>query len=120
MVRALTRVEWLRVLARGFHVECRAAERTCSQSELEEIFEDLHRQYPGSEIDRKWRMDLLDAYSYMRGVDRRGFMWKEAVLNGLLSRYALSDEGYIACAATLFWDDWQSLTALFIRINNFL
>ena len=25
------------------------------------------------ETDRKWRMDLLDAFSYMRNVDRRGF-----------------------------------------------
>jgi len=120
MVRALTRVEWLRVLARGFHVECKTPDRTCTQSELEELFEDLSRDYPGDTVDRKWRMDILDAYSYMRNVDRRGFQSKEAIVNGLLSRYALSEEGYIACAATLFWDNWSSLTNLFIKISNFL
>ncbi len=120
MVRALTRVEWLRVLARGFHVECRTPGHTWTQGELESLFEDLAREFPGSEVDRKWRMDLLDAYSYMRSVDRRGFSSKEAILNGLLSRYSLSDDGYVALAAALFWDRWQSLTNLFDKINNFL
>jgi hypothetical protein len=120
MVRALTRVEWLRVLARGFHVECKSASRTCTQSELEQIFEDLHREYTGTEVDRKWRIDILDSYSYMRNVDHRGFSSKEAIINGLLSRYPLSEEGYINAAATLFWDGWQSLTSLFRKINNFL
>jgi len=120
MVRALTRVEWLRVLARGFHVECKTPDRTWNQSELESLFEELARNYPGNEVDRKWRMDILDAYSYMRGVDRRGYSSKEAVLNGLLSRYALSEEGYVAAAAALFWDRWESLTSLFLKISSFL
>jgi len=120
MVRALTRVEWLRVLARGFHVECKTPDSTWTQSELEELFEDLSRQYLGSDVDRKWRMDILDAYSYMRYVDRRGFSSKEAILNGLLSRYPLSEDGYVAAAASLFWDNWQPLTNLFNRINTFL
>jgi len=120
MVRALTRVEWLRVLARGFHVECKTPEKSWTQSELEELFEDLAHDYPGDQVDRKWRMDLLDAFSYMRNVDRRGFRAKEAILNGLLSRYALSEEGYVAAAAALFWDNWQSLTSLFLKINTFL
>ncbi len=120
MVRALTRVEWLRVLARGFHVECKTPERSWTQAELEELFEDLAHDFPGSEVDRKWRMDLLDAFSYMRNVDRRGFRAKEAILNGLLSRYRLSEEGYVAAAAALFWDGWQSLTNLFTKINSFL
>ena len=64
----------------------------------------------GAEVDRKWRMDLLDAFSYMRNVDRRGFQAKEAILNGLLSRYPLTEEGYVAAAAALFWDNWESLT----------
>ena len=72
------------------------------------------------EVDRKWRMDLLDAYSYMRAVDRRGFQAKEAVLNGLLSRYPLTEEGYVAAAAALFWDGWESLTELFVKIAAFL
>ncbi|MHC4178762.1 MAG: virulence factor SrfC family protein, partial [Planctomycetota bacterium] len=120
MVRALTRVEWIRVLGRGFHVECRTPERTWSGGELEELFEDLGRDYAGEHVDRKWRMDLLDAFSYMRNVDRRGFQAKEAILNGLLSRYPLSEEGYVAAAAALFWDNWQSLTNLFMKINTFL
>jgi hypothetical protein len=120
MVRALTRVEWIRVLARGFHVECRTPQRTWHQGELEELFNDLGRDYPGQEVDRKWRMDLLDAFSYMRGVDRRGFQAKEAILNGLLSRYPLSEEGYVAAAAALFWDNWQSLSSLFMKISTFL
>jgi len=120
MVRALTRVQWLRVLARGFHVECKTPDQTWQQGELEELFQDLHRQYPGSQVDRKWRMDILDAFSYMRYVDRRGFQAKEAVLNGLMTRYPLSEDGYVAAAAALFWDSWESLTGLFMRINTFL
>ena len=65
-------------------------------------------------------MDLLDAYAYMRTCDRRGFQSKEALLNGMLTRYPLSEEGYIAIAANLFWDNWESLTKLFMRINEFL
>jgi hypothetical protein len=120
MVRALTRVEWLRVLARGFHAECKTPAKTWQQGELEELFEDVYRRHTGAEVDRKWRMDLLDAFSYMRAVDRRGFQAKEAILNGLLSRYALTEDGYVAVAAAIFWDSWQSLTNLFIRIAGFL
>ena len=120
MVRALTRAEWLRVLARGFHVECKTPDRSWQQAQVEELFEELSRNHPGREVDRKWRMDLLDAFSYMRNVDRRGFPAKEAVLSGLISRYPLSEEGYQAAAAALFWDNWQSLTNLFIRISGFL
>ena len=120
MVRALTRVEWLRVLARGFHAECKTSARTWQQAELEDLFEDVHRRHGEAEVDRKWRMDLLDAYCYMRNVDRRGFQATEAILNGLLSRYPLGEDGYVAIAAALFWDNWQSLTNLFIRIDGFL
>jgi hypothetical protein len=120
LVRALSRSEWLRVLARGFHVECRAADDPWQRGALEELFEDLGRRYPAAEADRKWRMDLLDAFCYMRSVDRRGFPAGEAVFNGLAGRYPLSEEGYQALAARLFWDGWSSLTNLFIRINDFL
>lgn len=120
MVRALTRAEWLRVLARGFHVECQTPDISWQQGQLEELFEELGREYAGQEVDRRWRMDLLDAFSYMRNVDRRGFQAKEAILNGLLSRYPLTEDGYVAVAAALFWDRWPSLTNLFIRINDFL
>lgn len=120
MVRALTRAEWLRVLARGFHGECQTPDVAWGPGELEDFFEELSKSYASREVDRKWRMDLLDAFTYMRNVDRRGFPAKEAVLNGLLSRYPLSDDGYTAAAAGLFWDNWDSLTGLFNRINDFL
>ena len=120
MVRALTRSEWLRVLARGFHVECQTAELAWNQAQLEELFEGLDREYGSRDVNRKWRMDLLDAFSYMRNVDRRGFPAKEAILNGLMSRYPLSEDGYVAAAAALFWNEWPSLTDLFTRIGTFL
>ena len=120
MVRALTRAEWLRVLARGFHAECKTPATTWQQAELETLFEDLARKFPDQQVDRKWRMDILDAFSYMRAVDRRGFQATEAVINGLLSRYPLSEDGYVAVAAALFWDNWPTLTALFVKIANFL
>ena len=120
MVRALTRDQWLRVLARGFSVECVASTRNWTQAELEDLFQDLARRYSSSQVDRKWQMDILDAYGYMRTCDRRGFQSKESVVNGMLSRYPLTDEGYIAASAALFWDEWESLTGMFVRINGFL
>ena len=42
------------------------------------------------------------------------------MVNGLLNRYPLTEDGYIALAANLFWNNWPSLTGMFIRINNFL
>ncbi len=120
MVRALTRSEWLRVLARGFHGECQTPEIAWSQGELEELFEQVSRDYAGQQVDRRWRMDLLDAFSYMRNVDRRGFPAKEAILNALLSSHPLTEEGYTAIAAGLFWDNWHSLSSLFTRVNTFL
>ncbi|MEK6239220.1 MAG: virulence factor SrfC family protein, partial [Planctomycetales bacterium] len=82
--------------------------------------ESVSRRYASTEIDRSWRLDLLDAYAYMRFCDRRGFQSKEAVVNGMLNRYPLTDEGYIAIAAGMFWDNWGTLTQLFMRINDFL
>ncbi len=120
MVKALTRVEWLRVLARGFAVECRGFDFAWDESHLEKMLDEMSRKFPGSGVDRKWRMDILDAYSYMRGVDRRGYPTKEAILNALLSRYHLSEEGYVQAASQIFWGGWVSLTGLFIRINTFL
>jgi hypothetical protein len=120
MVRALTRAQWLRVLARGFSVECVSANHTWTQDQLESLFEETARRYGATKVDRRWRMDLLDAYAYMHNSDRRGFQSKEAVVNGLLSRYPLSEDGYIAIGANLFWDNWGSLTQLFMRINDFL
>lgn len=120
MVRALTRTEWLRVLARGFHVECQIGDRSWDQGRLTSLFEEYGNLHVGRDVDRRWRMDLLDAFSYMRTVDPRGFPATEAVVNGLLSRYPLNEDGYIAVAAALFWNKWASLTNLFIRISSFL
>ncbi|QDU95124.1 virulence factor SrfC family protein [Lignipirellula cremea] len=122
MVRALTRAQWLRVLARGFLVECGKTQTPdiWSAAELEQMFEENGRRYAGTTVDRGWRMDLLDAYSYMKDCDRRGFPTEESILNGLLTRYPMSEEGYIAVAAALFWDNWASLTGMFMRVNAFL
>jgi len=122
MVRALTRAQWLRVIARGFLVECGKASTPdiWTADALEQIFEDNSKRYAAPTVDRGWRMDLLDAYSYMKECDRRGFPTEESILNGMLTRYPLTEDGYIAVAASLFWDNWASLTGLFMRINTFL
>lgn len=122
MVRALTRSQWIRVLARGYAVECVTPDRNWTQEQLEDLFDEVSRRYTSTsgEVDRRWRMDLLDAYAYMRSTDRRGFQSKEAVVNGLLNRYPLSEEGYIAVAAHVFWNNWGSITGMFMRINEFL
>jgi hypothetical protein len=120
MVRALTRAQWLRVLARGFHVECVIPDRNWTNDQLEDMFDEVATRYSSTEVDRRWRLDLIDAYAYMRTCDRRGFQSKESVLNGLLNRYPLNEDGYIAVAANMFWDNWESLTGLFMRINDFL
>ena len=43
MVRALTRAQWLRVMARGFAVECATPERNWTQQQLESMFEEVSR-----------------------------------------------------------------------------
>lgn len=122
MVRALTRSQWIRVLARGYAVECVTPDRNWTQEQLEDLFDEVARRYPATsgQVDRRWRMDLLDAYAYMRSTDRRGYQSKESVVNGLLNRYPLSDDGYIAIAANIFWNNWGSLTSMFMKINEFL
>ena len=120
MVRAPTRAQWLRVLGRGFHAECKTPATTWQQAELEISSRTSPRKFPDQQVDRKWRMDILDAFSYMRAVDRRGFPATEAAINGLLSRYPLTDDGYVAAAAALFWDSWPSLTSLFNKVAAFL
>ena len=59
MVRALTRAEWLRVLARGFHVECKTPDRNWTQEQLEDLFEELASRYSG---DRS-RSQLADGHA---------------------------------------------------------
>ena len=121
MVKALTRAEWLRVLARGFHGECRAEDsKIWDENNMETMVSQIAKVSPGKEVDSKWRMDIMDAFSYMTGIDRRGFPCKSALLNSILSRYPLSDEGYTQVVANLFWGNWSSMTGLFTRINAFL
>ncbi len=67
MVRALTRVEWLRVLARGFHAECKTPAANLAAGRIGGALRGPRSPItPATEVDRRWRMDLLDAYSYMR------------------------------------------------------
>jgi hypothetical protein len=120
VARALTRSQWLRVMARGFLVECALPEISWESAQLEELFSELSKTYRAAEVDRRWQMDLLDAFGFMRVCDPRGFPATEAVFNGFLSRYPLSEDGYVALAASMFWDNWDSLTNLFNTINHFL
>ena len=57
----------------------------------------------GDTVDRDWRMDLLDTYSYLKRLDGLRYSAEESFLNGLLSRYPLSSEGYHEIAARLCW-----------------
>ena len=121
IVKALKRAEWLRVLARGFHGECRAEEsKIWDENNMESMVSQIAKVSPAQAVDSKWRMDIMDAFSYMTGIDRRGFPCKAALLNSILSRYPLSEEGYTQVVANLFWGNWSSLTGLFTRINTFL
>jgi len=120
MVRALTRAQWLRVMARGFLVECALPEVSWEPQQLEQLFEQLSKSYRAAEVDRRWQMDMVDAFSYMRTCDPRGYPATEAQFNGYLSRYPLSEDGYVELAASLFWDNWDGLTNLFNTINRFL
>ena len=56
MVRALTRAQWLRVLARGFLIECSLPEMTAWDSDaLEGLFVELQKGYRAAEVDRRTR-----------------------------------------------------------------
>ena len=60
LVRALSRSEWLRVLARGFRSECEMpGKQKWEDADLEGLFEDVASNHSGGEVDRQWRMDLL-------------------------------------------------------------
>lgn len=120
MVRMLTRGEWLRVLARGFQIECRAPETPWDDDRLEELFQTVARAHPAPEVDRAWRLDLLETYSYLRRVDPRGFPAKEAMVNALITRFPLSEQGYGVAASRLFWGGWESLSELFGKVDGFL
>ncbi len=117
----MSRSEWLRVLSRGFRSECEMpAKQKWEDADLEGLFEEVASNHAGGEVDRQWRMDLLDVYSYLKRLDPLRYYSDESMFNGLLSRYALSDAGYTEIAARLCWDSWPELTDLFLRICSFL
>ncbi len=121
LVRSLSRSEWLRVLARGFRSECELpTKQKWEDADLEGLFEDVSSNHMGQKIDRQWRMDLLDVYSYLKRLDPLRYYSDESMFNGLLSRYALDDTGYTEIAARLCWGGWPEITDLFSRICNFL
>lgn len=121
LVRGLSRAEWLRVLARGFQSECGLpADVLWQESELEELFEQLNGVYPASEVDREWRMDLLDVFTYLKRLEPSRYRADESMINGLISRYPLTQEGYVQLSARLCWNGLTSLTDLFGTIWRFL
>ncbi len=121
MVRSLSRSEWLRVLARGFRSECEMpAKQKWEDADLEGLFEEVAGNHAGKEVDRHWRMDLLDVYSYLKRLDELRYFSEESTFSGLLSRYALDEAGYTEIAARLCWGNWPEITDLFNRICRFL
>lgn len=122
LVRGLSRSEWLRVLARGFCSECAVPDKKFEwhDRELEDLFIRVAGYAVADAIDREWRMDLLDVYSYLKRLVPSRYKADEGFFNGLLSRYALSPAGYTELAAALCWWSWPELTELFQRINTFL
>lgn len=121
LVKALSRSEWLRVLARGFMSECDLPkELRWDDAALEHLFEETAKSHSADKIDREWRMDLLDVFTYMKRLLHWLYVADETVLNGLLSRYPLSDQGYTIVAATLFWNKWPEISGLFSNVCRFL
>lgn len=121
LVKALSRSEWLRVLARGFMSECDLPKETrWDDAALERLFEEASKSHSAARIDREWRMDLLDVFTYMKRLLHWLYEADETTLNGLLSRYPLSDEGYATIAAALFWNKWPEISGLFVNVCRFL
>lgn len=122
-VRALARSEWLRVLARGFRSECRQPKDvTWREGQLRGLFEETCRGHASDAVDRDWRIDLLDAYAYLRNIDPRQYEATESMFNSFLSQYPLTDKGYVEIAGRLFWDarNFPALSTLFVQVCEFL
>jgi hypothetical protein len=122
-VRALTRAEWLRVLARGFRSECKQPKDiTWGEAQLRVLFDEVSSRHAGEAVDREWRIDLLDAYAYLRNIDRRQYPETESKFNAFLSQYPLREAGYVEIAGRMLWDsrNFASLTALFNDVCRFL
>jgi len=121
-IRALSRAEWLRVLARGFLSECRKPNFVWDEGQLGALFEETYAAYRADEVDRNWRMDLLDVYTYMRGLEHLVYRAEEPLFNSFLSQYPLTEAGYVEIAGRLFWDreHFPTLTSLFNEVHAFL
>jgi len=127
-IRALTRAEWIRVLARGFRSECpQNKDQIWGEGQMRDLFERTHQKHGADEGDRTWQMDLIDAYTFMRGLDRRQFCLEESMFNSFLSQYAMTEAGYTEIAGRLFWDSGNpeqdtlaNITNLFTSVNQFL
>ena len=122
-VRALTRSEWLRVVARGFRSECLQPKgRVWLEGQIRSLLEEIAGRHGGTEINRDWRIDLLDTYAYLRDMDVNQYAAAESIFNALLSQYPLTNDGYAELAGRLFWDskNFPSLTSLFQQVNQFI
>lgn len=122
-VRALSRAEWLRVLARGFRSECKQPnDITWNEGELRALFEEVSRAHGADAVDRDWRMDLLDVYAYLRQIDPRLYHVAESMFNSFLSQFPLTETGYVELAGRIFWDarNFPGITTHFNDVNRFL
>ena len=121
-IRALSRSEWLRVLARGFRSECPPSSVTWEEGQIRDLFETTHQSHGSEGGNREWQMDLIDTYAYMRNLDHRQYKIDESLFNSFLSQYPLSEEGYIQVAGRLFWeaDRFSQITDLFKEVNQFM
>lgn len=118
LVRSLTRSQWMRVLARGFMVECQQDETVFDEAKLEALLAQCEN---GEErTPRAWRNDLLDTYQYVKQLAPLRYPASEAFLSGLLARYPLTPAGCVTLSSILFWNRWRSLTSLFTRVADFL
>ena len=125
-VRALSRSEWLRVLARGFRSECPPSTATWEEGQLRDLFETVSQTHGAETGSRDWQMDLIDTYAYLRGIDHRQFKVDEAMFNSFLSRYPLSESGYVEVAGRLFWESSSApevrgrITELFNDVRHYI
>lgn len=122
-VRALTRAEWLRVLARGFRSECKQPKDvTWREGQVRALFEEISQSHSAEAVDRDWRMDLLDVYAYLRSLDPRLYEIGESMFNAFLSQFPLTGAGYVEIAGRMFWDrqNYPELTSLFRDVDQFL
>jgi hypothetical protein len=120
LVRALSRAQWLCVVARGFQVECRDPATTWDSAALDTLLSELHRDFAAARADRSWRRDLVEAYAYLHEGHGRMYPAGPEELNQLLGRWPLAADGYYRLAARLFWDGWPGLSDLFRRVCEFL